>query len=192
MHLKSKGLAYTGVWMALAVILIILSSLVESSSMFLLAAASFLTGVVQRRFRFRAAACFGMGTFVLGLILAPNKLYCFTYLAFSVYVILAEWFREKKKDQAEEKREKNGRRLSGMAGEWIAKGIVYHLLLAVSLIAVWKLVGPAGIVSEEWLGRLEKNRVLLIIPVMGAEILWLLFDRAYLFFQERYGKLFLQ
>ena len=47
LHLKSKEAAYGGIMMALAVILIILSGIIEQSSLFLLAAASFITGVIH-------------------------------------------------------------------------------------------------------------------------------------------------
>ena len=82
LHLKSKEAAYGGIMMALAVILIILSGIIEQSSLFLLAAASFITGVIQRRFSVKLSTAFIAGTFIVGMFLAPQKLYCFTFAGF--------------------------------------------------------------------------------------------------------------
>ncbi len=47
LHLKTKEIAWGGMLMALAVILIVLSGVIEASSMFLLAAAAFLAGICR-------------------------------------------------------------------------------------------------------------------------------------------------
>ena len=65
------------------------------AALFLLAAASFITGVIQRRFSVKLSASFIAGTFIVGMFLAPQKLYCFTFAGFSVYVSIAEYLRQK-------------------------------------------------------------------------------------------------
>ena len=95
LHLKSKQVAWCGVIMAIAVILQICAGVIETSSFFLLALASFLAGCVERKFDIKTAAVFCSGAVVLGVILAPQKLYCFTYAGFCVYVLAAEYFRGK-------------------------------------------------------------------------------------------------
>ena len=50
LHLKSKQVAWCGVIMAIAVILQICAGVIETSSFFLLALASFLAGCVERKF----------------------------------------------------------------------------------------------------------------------------------------------
>ena len=75
LHLKSKQVAWCGVIMAIAVILQICAGVIETSSFFLLALASFLAGCVERKFDIKTAAVFCSGAVVLGVILAPQKLY---------------------------------------------------------------------------------------------------------------------
>ena len=160
--------------MALAVILIILSGVIEQSSLFLLAAASFITGLFQRRFSIRAGIAFIIGTFLIGFFLAPQKLHCFTFAGFSVYVAVAEYLRSKK--------------VSSVTS-MIIKGICYHILLAVALITVNYFIGFDLLFSDKWIKKLFGIPVIFAIAaVIIAEALWLIFDKAYTFFQERYGE----
>lgn len=176
MHVKGKGMtgkevAYSGIMAALSVICIVLSGVIESNSLFFLAAASFLTGSVQRNTTFWWSAGFSLGCFLLGFVLAPQKLYCFTYLAFAVYVMVAEYFRKRENVRI-----------------WLVKGTVYHLLLAAALFLVWKLASFDSFLEAEWIGKLYQAPVLFwIVMVILAEVIWLVFDRAYLFFQNHYG-----
>jgi len=173
LHLKSKEVAWGGIMMALAVIFIILSGIIEQSSLFLLAAASFITGVFQRRFSARAGAAFIAGTFLSGLFLAPQKLYCFTFAGFSIYVAVAEYLRAKNVPAA-----------AAMA----IKGICYHILLASAIVAAGYFIGFDMFFTEGWIKRLSDMPVLFVtMLIVAAEALWILFDRAYIFFQERYG-----
>lgn len=175
---SGKGVAYAGIMAALSVICIVLSGVMEANSLFLLAAASFLVGSVQRVLGVKWSAAFGVGCFGLGVILAPQKLYCFTYLAFSVYVIVAEYFRGR--DGRAEKR-------SHMK-VWIVKGLVYHILLLVTLLLVWKLASFESFFSVPWVRTIYRFPVAFwIVMAVVAEGIWLVFDKAYLFFQEHYG-----
>ena len=159
LHLKSKEAAYGGIMMALAVILIILSGIIEQSSLFLLAAASFITGVIQRRFSVKLSTAFIAGTFIVGMFLAPQKLYCFTFAGFSVYVSIAEYLRQKDMP---------------FAVCIVIKGICYHILDI--------------LFAEGWVKKLSGIPVLfIIVAVAAAEALWIIFDKAYIFFQDRYG-----
>ena len=92
MHLKSKQVAWCGIIMAFTVILQIASGIIETSSLFLLAAASFLAGCVERKFGTVTALGFSIGAFILGVILAPQKLYCFTF----VFMFLSQSISDKK------------------------------------------------------------------------------------------------
>lgn len=160
--------------MALAIILIVLSGVIEQSSLFLLAAASFITGVFQRRFSTRAGVAFIIGTFLVGLFLAPQKLYCFTFAGFSIYVSVAEYLRNKK--------------VAFMAGI-IIKGICYHILLAAAIIIVNYFIGFELLFLGGWMKTLSKIPALFaIVMIAAAEILWITFDKAYTFFQEKYGE----
>lgn len=174
LHLKSQEAAWGGIMMALAVILIVLSGVIEQSSLFLLALASFITGLFQRQFSVRASAAFITGTFLAGFFLAPQKLYCFTFAGFSVYVAVAEYLR--------------GRKVSGTASI-LVKGICYHILLAAALISVNYFIGFDILFSDGWVQKLSKIPLLFVITaVIAAEALWIIFDKAYAFFQSKYGE----
>ena len=173
LHLKSKEAAYGGVMMALAVILIVLSGVIEQSSLFLLAAASFITGVIQQRFSVKSGVAFIAGTFIVSMFLAPQKLHCFTFAGFSVYVSIAGYLRQKDVP---------------FAVCIVVKGICYHILLVLALVATKYFIGFDILFSEGWIKKLSGIPVLfIIVAVAAAEALWLIFDKAYIFFQERYG-----
>lgn len=174
MFLKSGDTAFAGMMTALAVLGIVLSGIIENCSLFLLAAASFLGGIVFRRVSGKAALGFVAASAVLGLILAPDKLYCLTFLAFTVYVLVAEWSRKMDKRAA-----------------WMIKAVVYHNLLAVSLIIMQLFTGMDLLLQTEWIQKLKGVPVLLVILLLlAAELLWIVFDRAYFFFQNHYGHYF--
>ena len=75
MHVKAKTMAFSGLLLALTVIFMVLGSVIETSTLFLLAAASFFVGIIIREF---------------GFITAPNKFYVFTFAAMGLYI----WGRE--------------------------------------------------------------------------------------------------
>ena len=75
MHVNAKKMAFTGVLAAFAVILLVLSAVIETSSLFLIAAAAFCVGIVLREWGIRAGAAFLTASFPVGLIVAPNRLY---------------------------------------------------------------------------------------------------------------------
>lgn len=176
LHIKPEEVAWGGIMMALAVLLIVLAGIIEPSSVFLLAAASFITGIFQRRFSLKAGIAFTIGAFTAGFILAPQKLYCFTFAGFSIYVVVAEYLR--------------GKGILNVAG-MVVKGVCYHILLAAALILVKYFIGFDALFADGWIKKLSGIPALLAAAaVIAAEIMWIIFDRAYLYFQERYGKRF--
>lgn len=173
LHLRSKELAWGGLMMAFCIVLIVLSGVIETSSAFLLAAASFITGLIGRKFNLRISVLFAVGTFILGFFLVPQKLYCFTFAGFSVYVIVAEYFREHD---------------YGKVISLIVKGVCYHVLLVAALVMLKYFVGFDIVSGSKWLSSIKDIPALLVlIAIIAAELMWLIFDRAYLFFQDRYG-----
>ena len=50
MHVKAKTMAFSGLLLALTVIFMVLGSVIETSTLFLLAAASFFVGIIIREF----------------------------------------------------------------------------------------------------------------------------------------------
>lgn len=182
MFLKSKEIAYTGILMAIAIILIIVGGYIEGSTLFFLAAASFLAGIVEKNFSIVTAFAFLVGTTLLSVILAPQKLYCATFAAFSFYVIVAEFF-ERKNDSVLSKTQRTA--------VWGIKAVVYHVLLLVSLFLFQHFFGFDDFFKQKWIAKLREYQVfLVIVTVLAAEAVWLLFDKAYLYFRRRYSRYF--
>lgn len=180
MLLKSKDIAFTGIMMALGVLLVTLGGYFEGSTLFFLAAASFLAGIVFRNVSVGASILFVIGTTLLGIMLAPQKLYLATFLAFCIYILAAEGL---EKALAE----KSG----GRKKIWAAKGILYHILLVVCVYLVQKFFGLEVFFDTRVLSKLEEFKILfVIIMILMAELVWLLFDKAYFYFQRRYGSVF--
>lgn len=178
MLLKSKEVAFTGIMMAIGVFLVTFGGYLESSTLFFLAAASFLTGVVWRCLSAKAALLFVIGTTVLGLLLAPQKLYLATFFAFCVYILVAECLEQREKGRSRK-------------GIWAIKAVLYHALLGISLFLVIKFLGLEVLFDGRLFEQFGKYRLILVVPVLlAAELLWILFDRAYFYFQERYAGVF--
>ncbi len=179
MLLKAKDVAFMGVMMAISVALITLGGYLEMSTLFFLAAASFLTGIVQRNLSAAAAAAFLAGTVLLSFFLAPQKLYCATFLAFSIYVICAE---------CSEKYFADRKGKAGRGLVWLVKGMVYHILLFAALYLVQAVFGLETVFQGVFLSGLSKYRILFwLLAAITAEVFWLVFDRAYFYFQKHYG-----
>jgi len=174
MLLKSKDIAFVGILMAIGVILVTIGGYWEGSTLFFLAAASFLTGIVQRNLSVAASAAFLAGTTLLSFFLAPQKLYCATFLAFGIYILLAEYVEKGKK----------------RAFVWIFKAMLFHGLFALALFATEKLFGLEILFGGKVFSLLQKYQFFFWIVVIAcAEIFWIVFDRAYFYFQNRYGRL---
>ena len=160
--MKSKEVAWSGLTMALTVILIVLSGVIESSSLFILALASFATGIVERKFSLRTGIAFTIGAALIGFFVAPQKLYVFTYLGFSIYVVVAEYFRDKK--------------IYGIK-PFVIKGVLYHVLLAAAVALVNCFVGFDMFLENSFINNISKIQVLYyLVLFVFAEALWILFD----------------
>lgn len=72
MHVKAKTMAFSGLLLALTVIFMVLGSVIETSTLFLLAAASFFVGIIIREFGLRIGAAFYAAGVILGFITAPG------------------------------------------------------------------------------------------------------------------------
>ncbi len=93
MHLSTKKLAFSGLLLALTILLTILSSVFETSTLFLLAAASYLVGINFRESGVGVGIGFYLSAILLSVILAPNKLYCLTFAVIGAYIVIMEVIR---------------------------------------------------------------------------------------------------
>ena len=90
MHVNARKIALSGVLAAFAVVLIVLGSIFETSTLFLLAAAAFCVGIVVREWGIAYGAAFLTACTLLGVIVSPQKMYCVTFAAMGIYLLLAE------------------------------------------------------------------------------------------------------
>lgn len=161
MHVDSRKTAIGGITMALAVLCIVLSGILEFNTLFLLAAASFLTGINIREGGLAAGAAFYVGTVALGFLLAPNKWYCVTFAAMGFYIVCNEWLFSAA-----------GRALRGRkAILWLGKFLLFNVIYLPALFFFPRLLFPEGIQGIWLLGA-----------VAAGQVFFLIYDRAYEYF----------
>ena len=90
MHVRARAIAFGGLAVALSIVFMILGSVIESNTLFLLAAASYFVGIVIREFGLKIGAAFYAANVILGLLIAPNKFYVISYAAMGLYIFLVE------------------------------------------------------------------------------------------------------
>lgn len=165
MLLTAKKLAFLGLLLAFDVLLIILSQILEFNTLFLLAAASFCVGIAIRESNIRIGFGFYIAGLLLGVILSPNKLYCITYAAMGLYVLVSEFLYDKmiyiKKVSSRVKL------------LWLAKYILFNLMYIPMLMFMPRLI---------YSGQLDSTLIALLI--IGGQAALYIYDRAYGYFQK--------
>ncbi len=170
MHVKAKQIAIAGLLTAFSVVLVVLATVIESSSLFFIAAASFCVGIVIREWGILFGTCFWTASVLVNFVVSPNKMYCITFAAMGLYLLLSELLWEK---IAAQKKVKN-RRLC----LWIGKYAIFNGIYLPILF---------GFSSVIFLKELEGTMPFLI--VLAGQIALFIFDRAYNYFQtEIWGK----
>lgn len=164
MLLGTRKLAFLSLLMALAVVLIILSGVLEFNTLFLLALASFGVGIAYREGGFAAGFGFLAGSIILSVLLAPNKFYCITYGAMASYLLASEFLYDKLFQ------------VKNMAVKvkllWILKYIAFNLMYIPLLIFAPKLI---------YAGTLDERLILLMFA--GGQVVLFLYDKGYRYFQ---------
>ncbi len=82
MLLKSKDVAYLGVLLGLNQLFIILSSVIETNTIILMAAAALIVGAVVVEFGGKTGIVFYIASCILGFFLTFNKVEIITYVCF--------------------------------------------------------------------------------------------------------------
>ena len=80
MHLKLKALTIGGLFLAITIICMALGSVIETNTLFLLAAASYFIGIIVREFGLKSGAAFYLANIILGFLTVPNKFYVLSFL----------------------------------------------------------------------------------------------------------------
>ena len=170
MHVKAKTLAFGGLLLALAVVFMALGSIIETSTLFLLAAASFFVGIVVREFGLRPGAAFYIAAVLLGFITAPNKFYVITFAAMGLYIwgIEAVWRWLEKRPQIKKR--------SIVFG--ISKFLIFNIMYIPIVILFRDLLFPQSV-----------SDIVLAGILVGGQIALFIYDRAYDYVQAHvWGK----
>lgn len=171
MHVSGKKMAFAGLGLALTVLAIVLSGILEFNTLFLLGAASCFIGIVIEESNLKMGFAFYIAAILLGLILAPNKLYCITFAAMGFYVLGIE---------------SAYIRLGNYTGKWnrkvcfwIVKVVIFNLMFLPMLFAFPRLLFERNI--QGWW---------LFAAVAAGQIVLVIYDRAYEYFMGHLWKTF--
>lgn len=170
MSIKARKVAFLGLLSAVSVVMIILSGVFETSTVFFLAIASFCVGIAIYEYGIGTGVSVYIACLILGFLLAPNKFYLITYSGFAIYICSIEWtyrFLEKK----------IANQLKRNRITWVLKYIYFNLIYLPILFLFPKLIMT---------GTLNRKLVILMV-VMGQVVLYLL-DRVYNSFMGYYCK----
>lgn len=171
MHVGAKKVAMAGLLTAFAVVMIILSSIIETNSLFLIAAASFCVGIAVREWGLLFGFAFLVAAVALNLVVAPNKFYCMTFAAMGLYIWLSEMLWEK--IAAKEKLSYR------MVWLWLGKYIIFNAMYIPVLFLMPKLI---------FTGKM--NGLAAIAWLLIGQILFFVYDVAYRYFQAQiWGRL---
>lgn len=166
MHVNAKLVAMGGLMLAFTEAGIALGSVIESNTLFLLAAASFLVGIMIREAGLRFGGGFLIAGMLLGILIAPNKFYVFTYTGMGCYI----WIREMLWEWLAKASEKVNR----MKLFWFFKILTFNVVFIMGIAFGWKLFAEKEV---SW-------QIVLGIAAAG-QIGFLLYDMAYEYVQRQ-------
>ncbi len=96
MLLKGRDLAYLGVLLGLNQLFIILSSIIETNTIILMATAALIVGVVVVEFGGKAGIIFYLASCISGFFITFNKVEIITYIGFfGIYSIIKHYIETK-------------------------------------------------------------------------------------------------
>lgn len=118
-------MAFLGMMTACFALLVFLGSIVESSTLFFLSAASFLTGIGIREYGIKTGGAFFLASTLVTFFVGPNKIYCMTCGILSFYIYMREFIFEK----IVENRKFIGKRKLFLLIKWLLFNVCYVPLL---------------------------------------------------------------
>ncbi len=164
MHVTAKKIAFCGLMLAFTIVCIALGSVIETNTLFLLAAASYFVGIVHREAGAGMGAAFYLAGVFLGFLVSPNKLYVLSYGAMGLYILLNETVYPRIG------------RLSGNRNRkavfWIVKYTIFNLMYIPMLFGFQKLLFGRGLSAE-----------MVFFFAAAGQIGFFLYDRAYEYVQ---------
>jgi len=164
MHVNGKKLAVSGLLAAFTVVLIALAAVIETSSLFFIAVASFCVGIVLREWGVFYGVSFYVATVILGVLVAPEKMYCITYAGMGFWLVGSEvlW-------KVLAKQEKVKCRTLCL---WIGKYVIFNAVYIPALIFM-----PQLLIKKEM-----STGFILVLLAVGQVALWI-YDRAHIYMQ---------
>lgn len=169
MHVRARKMAISGILLAFTIICMFLGGVIETNTLFLLAAASFFVGIIQGEFGLKYGWVFWIAALALGFFLVPNKFYVLSYGGMALYILIIEgvW---------------------GLLGNhpkiyhrkklfWVIKFIVFNLMYIPTVI----------LFQEVLFGSIVSAKMLVIVLVAG-QLGLLIFDQAYEYVQANIWK----
>ena len=165
MHIKVRQISLMGMLLAFSVILVTLGGIIESSTLFFLAAASFCVGIVIREYKVVSGVIFLLASIFLQFLIVPNKFYIITYTVLSVYILGFEILFE---NMIRIKKHSLRKPLF-----WAGKYILFNLMYIPGIIFFPKLFFSG-----------ESNSSFFVLGILGGQIVIWIYDRAYNYFQK--------
>jgi len=158
MLLKSKDIAYLGILLGINQLFIILSSVIETNTIILFAAAALIVGIVIVEFGGKSGIVFYIASCILGFFLTFNKIELITYIIFfGLYSIVKHVLEIK---------------ISNKAILYAAKLIYFNI----ALIAMYFTVKLFILFELVWW------------MILAAQVLFLIYDYAFMIFISSYIK----
>lgn len=172
MLLKAKAVAIGGLFTALAVVSLILSGVINTSSMFFIVLAAFFIGTVMMVTNLVYGISAGTATFLLGLMLAPKKMYCLTFSICAAYVLAEEFFLEKKR---------SGNSVNPVL-EWSVKAGAFIIPLVIEGAIEFYLFGLDALMPGLFSNLSLALKIILCLVI--AIVMVLIIDRAYIVYSR--------
>lgn len=171
MHVSGKKIAISGLLVAFSAVMLVLSSVIETNSLFLIAAASFCVGIAIREWGTRFSMGFLIASTLVNVLVAPNKFYCITFAAMGVYLLLSEYLWKKFAAKTDMK--------NRVLALWTGKYVIFNCIYI-----------PALLFFQELLFAKKVTGFLLLVFWLVGQIALYVYDRVYLYFQGAiWGKL---
>lgn len=171
MHVGAKKMATAGLLVAFSVVMMLLSSVIETSSLFFIAAASFCVGVAVREWGLRLGFAFLIASVILNFLLTPSKLYCFTLGGMGLYIWASEWLWNRIADAKKLKHR--------TALLWMGKYVIFNLFYV-----------PVLFLAPQILFTGKINGLSAIILLLSGQAALFIYDVAYRYFQAQiWGRL---
>lgn len=164
MHVNAKKIAISGLLAAFSAVMLVLSSVIETNSLFLITAASFCVGIAIREWGIPFGVGFLIASTLVNVIVAPNKFYCLTFAVMGVYLIFSEYLWDKIAAKADMKHR--------TLALWIGKYAIFNCIYI-----------PALLFFQELLFLKKVTGILLAVFWLVGQIALFVYDRVYIYFQ---------